>query len=193
MSRFLDLDGVRAEMKDPFPFGRTSARQLGEHLARLVWESFSDYLTDPETLEMFSSLRIPVEDGLPPETAAEELLIFHMWVHSRALQLSFFQRVPESTLREVLDHLHRAVFEDMVANGTERTHIPVFEQRVGARYASYYPAAESSDESVGNALLDHLVKGRKLRPAAAGLLLTARAVEMASPLRDFLDGVDLQS
>ena len=39
MSRFLDLDGVRAEMKDPFPFGRRSSRQLGEHLARLVWEN----------------------------------------------------------------------------------------------------------------------------------------------------------
>ncbi|MSR22123.1 MAG: hypothetical protein EXR92_01050 [Gemmatimonadetes bacterium] len=142
---------------------------------------------------MLARLGVPVDESLPSETAAEELMIFHMWVHSRAVQLSFFRRVPDSTIRDVLDHLHRAVFEDMVANGTARARIPVFEQRVGARYAAYYGAAESSDQSVGRAVLEHLVEGRRPRLAAVARMLTSRAVEMASPLRDFLDGLDLRS
>jgi hypothetical protein len=168
-----------------------SPEELGDHLARLVWESFSDYLMDPATLAMLTRLRIPVEEGLPPERVTEDLLIFHMWVHSRAVQLSFYRRAPDEAVRVILDHMHRALFEDMVANGTPKPRIPVFEQRVSARYSEYYTAAEVSDDHVGKVALDHLVEGRGPRPALPARRLTERAVEIATPLRDFLDGVDL--
>jgi hypothetical protein len=142
---------------------------------------------------MLERLGLPVEDGLPPERFTEELLIFHMWVHSRAVQLSFVRRVPDPIIREILDHLHRAIFEDMVTNGTTKSRIPVFEQRVSARYAEYYAAAEASDDSVGVAALEHLLGGRPQSPQEAARVLTERAVVMASPLRDFLEGVDVTS
>jgi hypothetical protein len=191
MNHFSHLDSVRQEMSDPFPSGRMTPVELGDHLARLVWESFSDYLMDPDTLSILARLGVPLEEGLPPERVTEELLIFHMWVHSRAVQLSFFRRTPDEEVRKILDRMHGAIFEDMVANGTPKPRIPVFEQRVSARYSEYYTAAEVSDDRVGTTALEHVVGERRPRSAAPARRLTERAVELATPLRDFLDGVDL--
>ena len=57
--------------------------------------------------------------------------------------------LPPGTVRDVLDQLHRAVFEDMIANGTPRAQIPVFEQRVRI--------------DCGSLDLDHL-RGGDIRP-----------------------------
>jgi hypothetical protein len=194
MHGFPDLDQVRSEMEAPYPSGRMSPQELGDTLAQLVWESFSDFIADPEYRPLLLRLGIPLEDGLPTERIAEELLILHLWAHSRAVQLSLFRRVPESDVRTTLDHLHRAVFEDMVKNGTPEAQLPVFEQRVSARYTEYYAAAEQSDQRVGEVALEHLVEAGLNGPGAgAARVLTERAIEVANPLRDFVSGVELVS
>jgi hypothetical protein len=192
MHGFPDLDQVRSEMEAPYPSGRMSPRELGDTLAQLVWESFSDFVADAEYRPLLLRMGIPLEDGIPPERIAEELLILHLWAHSRAVQLSLFRRVPESDVRATLDHLHAAVFEDMVKNGTPEAQLPVFEQRVSARYTEYYAAAELSDQRVGEVALEHLVEaGAAGGGSAASRLLTERAIEVANPLRDFVSGVEL--
>jgi len=191
MSHFLDLDSIRAEMRNPYPSGRMSPEELGDSVARLVWECFSDQLVDPELLETLSRPGVELEGGMPDRRSAEELLIFLMWAHSRAVQLSFFRRVPSPLVRDILDHLHRAIFEDMVTHGTPKPQIPVFEQRVSARYAEYYAAAEMSDERVGEVALDHLIDGTAPKGDAGARLLTERAIEISHPLRDFLEGVEV--
>ncbi len=191
MNGFLDLDLVRSELEEPYPSGRMSLAELGDNLAQLVWESFSDFVADPEYRAFLARLGIPLKDGVPAERIAEELLILHMWAHSRAVQLSFFRTVQRERIKVGLDHLHRAVFEDMVENGTPQAQIPVFEQRVSARYAEYYTAARRSDQAVGMVAVDHLVEAGADGSPAAGTVLTKRLVEIAHPLRDFLEGVEL--
>jgi hypothetical protein len=191
MQDFLDVESIRAEMSGPAPSGRMSPAELADTLARFVWESFSDYLADPETHALLHRLGIEVEDGVPPKRVAEELLIFHMWAHSRAVQLSFYRHSSPELATEVLDELHRAIFEDMVANGTPEAQIPVFEQRVSARYSEFYAASEVSDKRVGEVALDHVTDGAKGKGRGAAAALTERAIEVANPLRDFLEGVEL--
>lgn len=165
--------------------------ELGDSLARLVWESFTDFLAredvetplpEPEALEG--------EDGAPDLQAAEEALIFFMWAHTRGTQLAFFGRTPDPVIRKGLDALHRAVFEDMVDQGTPRVQLPIFEQRVSARYAEYHQAASESDERVGEAVCRHL-SGDPRDCRNMALALTERAVAVANPLRDFLEEVEL--
>jgi hypothetical protein len=191
MNHFLDLDSVRDEMKHPYPAGRMSPEELGDSVARLVWESFSDHMVEPGFQLALIRLGVPMEDGVPDRRPAEELLIFLMWAHSRAVQLSFVHRGSASPVRETLDHLHRAIFEDMVTHGTPKAQIPVFEQRVSARYSEYYTAAEISDDRVGKVALDHLLDGARSSEDSAARLLTELAIEVANPLMDFLEGVEL--
>lgn len=178
----------------PAPSLSMSPRALGEHLAHLVWESFSDFLTDEEPRRFLDELGLTQEEGLPDERVAGELLIFHLWSHTRAVQLAFVGTASEAQLRETLDALHHAFFQDMVANGTPEAHLPVFEQRVSARYSEYYAAAEHSDVRVGQAVLAHLLtRGEPTdTPGTMAGILTARALELAHPLRDFLRDVELE-
>ncbi len=177
----------------PPPSMAMTPRELGEHLAHLVWESFSDFLTDEESRRFLAELGIAGEDGLPNERAVEELLIFHLWSHTRAAQLAFVGTPREGRLRETLDALHHAFFQDMVENGTPEAHLPVFEQRVSARYSEYYAAADVSDPQVGQAVLGHLIPpgSETVDPAGMARVLTDRAVELANPLRDFLRDVEI--
>lgn len=191
MDHFLDLDVIREEMRGPHPSGTMSPEALGDSVARHVWESFSDFVVDPEVHAILGRLGIPVEDGVPQERAAEELLIFHMWAHTRAVELSFAGRVPAAGIRRILDHVHELIFEDMVANGTPRPQIPVFEQRVSARYADYHAAARVSDARVGEVARDHLAMVPGPGDTGTARRLTERAVEVSGPLRDYLEGVDL--
>lgn len=164
--------------------------QLGDDIARLVWESFTDFIAEGDAESILGEMGIEVDEGIPPEHAAEEMLIFFMWAHTRGVQQAFLPRAPEELVKEGLDALHSAVFEDMVSHGTPRVQLPLFEQRVGARYAEYYAAAGSSDLAVGAAVVRHLTN----KPARADTLsraLAARAVAMANPLRDFLEDVEL--
>jgi len=166
---------------------------LGDHLARLVWESFSDFIADGEAEALLRELGLDGEEGFPDQRIVEEILIFFMWSHTRAVQLAFAGRAEEGLLRAALDAMHRAIFEDMVANGTPRAQLPLFEQRVSARYAEYHAAAARSDAEVGLAALRHLAEpadGEDPDRLAWGL--TQRALVVAHPLRDFLGDVELE-
>lgn len=187
--------------------------QLGEHLARLVWESLSDALTDDRSLVLLGRLGALEADGMPTARASEELLIFMLWAHTRGIQQAYAGRVPRLA-RTALDELHRAVFEDMVASGSSREELPIFEQRIRARYAEYRRAAESSDREVGFAVLRSIggrtatVAERTDRSSAGGAsedpdrsgdadrnedadALATRAVAVTAPVGDFYAEVEL--
>jgi len=164
--------------------------ELGDSLARLVWESFTDFISNGDTEVPLSDLGVWHEDGVPDAHATEEALIFLLWAHTRAVQLAFANRARDVVVRRVLDHLHRAVFEDMVEHGTPRSHLPIFEQRVASRYQSYHDAAERSDRELGRAAVRHLTGEDTLDPALAAAA-SERAIAAADPLRDFLQDVDL--
>jgi hypothetical protein len=163
--------------------------ELGDTVARLVWEHFTDFITEGGAGALLRDLGRPVPDGVPDGHAAEEILIFFMWAHTRGIQQAFVGRAPDERLRATLDALHRALFEDLVAHGTPGSQLPLFEQRVAARYAEYSAAAGESDARVGEAAIRHL--GGSARDLAPGWSLTERAIVAAHPLRDFLEDVEL--
>ncbi len=165
-------------------------QELGDTLARLVWESFSDFIADGDAEQLLGALGLTMEDGVPVGAQAEEILIFLMWAHTRGIQLAFIGRSDRSLVREGLDAFHSAIFEDMVNNGTPRSQIPLFEQHVSARYAEYYAAAAHSDAHVGRAVAKHLAGSRKGSDSLAKAL-KERAIEVANPLKDFLEEVEL--
>lgn len=163
--------------------------ELGDNLARLVWESFSDFLAreDVET-PLLDVDTLDDDDGTATRTA-EEALIFFMWAHTRGAQLAFLGRAPDERIKEGLDALHSAVFEDMVQNGTPKVQLPLFEQRVSARYAEYHQAAAESDDKLADAVSRHMLGGEVRESTAEAI--RERAVAVANPLRDFLEEVEL--
>ncbi|MHB1191762.1 MAG: hypothetical protein ACYC6F_01850 [Longimicrobiales bacterium] len=168
-----------------------TTEELGDTLARLVWESHTDFLAHEDMgTPLPHGALLPDEDGTPDEHAAEEALIFFMWAHTRGAQLAFHGRIPDATIRKGLDALHRAVFDDMVLHGAPLAQLPLFEQRVGARYAEYHQAAAESDGRVGEAVCRHLT-GARANCRELAQILTERAVSVAHPLRDFLEDVTL--
>lgn len=168
-----------------------TADELGDNLARLVWESFSDFLAREDVgSPLPEAVTFMEDDGSPDDTIAEEALIFFMWAHTRGAQLAFLGRAPDQNLRKGLDAMHRAVFDDMVSHGTPRVQLPIFEQRVSARYAEYHHAASESDTRLGEAVCHHL-SGAPHDCEAMARALTERAIAVAHPLRDFLEDVEL--
>lgn len=181
---------VPTEFMDGFrPPETLTPEELGDTLARLVWESFSDFMAKGDTEVSIQELGIHTDDGLPPGHVAEEALIFLLWAHTRGAQLAFLGRVSEDLLRVGLDELHRAVFEDMVGHGTPAAQLPLFEQRISARYAEYNQAAASSDTELSRVALRHLTGGVGSEDKAMAIL--DRALAVANPLKDFLEEVDL--
>ncbi len=164
--------------------------QLGDTLAHLVWESFSDFVAQGDAEVALTDLGVPTDDGLPEAHATEEALIFLMWAHTRGAQLAFMGRAPDDLLRAGLDSMHQAVFDDMVHNGTPEGQLPLFEQRVGARYAEYHAAAGQSDERLGRLVVRHIT-GRDDGNDTLARAVRDRAVAVAKPLKDFLDEVEL--
>ena len=167
-----------------------TAEELGNQLAQLVWESFSDFITDGDAERLLGELGLLEQDRVPSQRAAEEILIYLMWAHTRGIQIAFIGRDSKLLARKALDELHRAVFEDMVSHGTPRSHLPVFEQRVSARYSEYYQAAERSDTSVGTALVRNLT-GAKDDLGGVAWALAERAIAVTHPLSDFFSEVEL--
>lgn len=183
----MDTDDAPGEFHAP----RTmTPDELGDTLARLVWENFSDFLAEGDAEVPIEQLGIPTEDGLPPAHAAEEALIFLMWAHTRGTQLAFVGRAPDQLLRDGLDSMHRAIFEDMAGNGTPSSQLPLFEQRVGARYAEYHQASAISDQILGQAVVRHLTNEDQ-PDDIMGDAVRDRAIAVTNPLRDFLEEVDL--
>jgi len=164
--------------------------ELGDTLARLVWESFSDFIADGDAEVLLGGLGLTRDDGLPAEAPTEEILIFLMWAHTRGFQLAFVGRSDKELVREALDSFHGAIFDDMVENGTPRTQLPLFEQRVSARYSEHYAAARKSDAHVGQAVARHLA-GSETDSESLAAALQERAIAVANPLQDFLEEVEL--
>jgi hypothetical protein len=180
-----------SEVEREFQAPKTiTPEDLGDDLARLVWESFSDFIEDGDTGSVLGELGLIDEEGEPDQTAVEEALIFLMWAHTRGTQLAFVGRSPGELLKESLDTMHRAVFEDMVDNGTPRTQLPLFEQRVSARYSEYHRASASSDVVLGETVAKHLT-GSPTPAEALKWAVTERARAVAGPLKDYLEDVDL--
>lgn len=163
--------------------------ELGDSLARLVWESFSDFLVQDEFETPLPGVDTLYNDDGTADHTAEEALIFFLWAHTRGTQLAFVGRAPDERIRRGLDALHSAVFDDMVENGTPRSQLPLFEQRVSARYAEYHQASAESDGKLGEAVSRHLL-GDIARESTFDVI-RERAVAVANPLRDFLEEVDL--
>jgi hypothetical protein len=164
--------------------------ELGDSLARLVWESFSDFVSREDVETPLPDVDTISDDIGAAHRTAEEALIFFMWAHTRGAQLAFLGRAPDQRIREGLDALHRAVFEDMVEHGTPESQLPLFEQRVSARYAEYHQAAAESDGLLGKAVSRHL-KGEEPKGDALPEAIRERAVAVANPLKDFLEDVGL--
>jgi len=168
-----------------------STNELGDNLARLVWESFTDFLANEDVdTSLPDGPPLLEESGEPNDQAAEEALIFFMWAHTRGAQLAFLRRAPDHVIRRGLDALHRAIFSDMVAHGTPESQLPIFEQRVSARYAEYHQASAESDERLGEAVCRHLT-GTPSDCQQMAHAITERAIAVAHPLRDFLEEVEL--
>ena len=164
--------------------------ELGDSLARLVWESFSDFLSREDVETPLPEVDTLYDDERRARRTAEEALIFFLWAHTRGAQLAFMGRAPDQRIREGLDALHRAVFEDMVQHGTPSGQLPLFEQRVSARYAEYNHAAAESDARLGAAVSRHLL-GDASNGAGLADAIRERAIAVANPLKDFLEDVEL--
>ena len=166
---------------------RMSTAELGDNLAQLVWESFSDFI------ERRGLVDEGAEDGgtavlALPTVEPEEALIFFMWLHTRACQQAGAN--PEA-VRAVLDAMHRAIYEDLEARTFSRVQLPLFEQRVSVRYSEYYEAAaDVSGEKVVEVAARHVLVNGMRRPAIM-LELAEAATVTSGPLRDFLEDIDL--
>lgn len=192
MTEIPDLNEVRRRLvQEGTPTTRSKPEEIGEDLAHLVWETFSDEISDPAFLALLTDLDAPLIEGLPGERVTEEILIFLLWIHTRAVQLAFRGRSQSTEVRRLLDSLHRAIFEDMVRHGTPEVRLPLFEQRVAVRYTEYGAAAEDSDVEVGRVAARLLSCGGADLPEGIGKALANRAVAMAGPLQDFLGEVRL--
>ena len=163
---------------------------LADDLTVLVWESFADLVAEWEGPSPLAELDLVDDEGQPDRRAVEEALIFLMWAHTRGAQQAFVGRAPAELLKQALDGLHDAVLEDMVDNGTPRSHLPRFEKRVSKRYAQYHAAAAVPDDALGEAVVHHLTGSAKSAEPLTQAL-TERAVELTGPLRDYLEDVEL--
>ena len=82
------------------PPASMTPEELGDSLAQLVWESFSDFLDDGDPGVSLQALGVRTDDGMPLGHVAEEALIFLLWAHTRGAQLAFVGRGSEELLRE---------------------------------------------------------------------------------------------
>ena len=166
-----------------------TASELGDGLAQLVWESFSDFFTTEDTEFLLPQINVFSEDEKCSSRVSEEVLIFFMWAYTRGVQMAFLGQVPDETIRAGLDALHQAVFEDMMEHGTPESQLPTFERRVINRYAEYHQAAAESDHRLGQVASRRLI-GRETKDSLSAAL-SGHAIAIVNPLKDFLDGIEL--
>lgn len=191
MSRIADIADA-GHLRDPGPGAPMTREELGDHLAHMVWESLSDLLVSEDGRTLFEALEVPVSDGLPRDPAAEELLIFFLWSHARAIGWASAERPDRDPLSCILSALHRAVYHDLEAYGIPATELPLFEQRVGARYFGYHHAAATSPLELGRAAATRISPVDRSTPEAAEIL-ARRSLDVSEPLRDFLEDLQIVS
>lgn len=167
---------------------RISAAELGDNLAQLVWESFTDFM-ERRGLSPEQEPDGPTSVIALPTVEPEEALIFFMWLHTRACQQGLKEQ-PERA-KSTLDVMHQALYTDLEERAIPRVQLPLFEQRVSARYTEYYEAARSqSDERVVEVAARHVLINGMKRPGIA-LDLAEAATVTSGPLQDFLEDVQL--
>lgn len=163
---------------------RMSAAELGDNLAQLVWESFSDFIERRGLPAEKSDDEGGAAVLVLPTVEPEEALIFFMWLHTRACQQALGTDADQ--VKGVLDAMHQALYEDLEARAVSRVQLPLFEQRVSARYSEYYDAASNqTDEKVVEVAARHVLVNGIKRPAIT-LDLAESATVTSGPLRDFL-------
>lgn len=171
---------------------RMSTAELGESLAQLVIESFTDFLERrgvPTDADGQGGSAADTAVIALPSVEPEEALIFFMWLHTQACQKACANQ-PER-VKEVLDLMHQALYADLEARAIPRIQLPLFEQRVSARYTEYYEAAtEPADERIVDAAARRILIQEMRRPAIT-LELAEAATVASGPLRDFLRDVEL--
>ncbi len=168
---------------------RMTAAELGDSLAQLVWESFTDFIErrglPPEGDEEAGGTTVIALPTVEPE----EALIFFMWLHTLALQQASAD-VPER-VKSVLDAMHQAIYEDLEGKAIPRVQLPLFEQRVTVRYTEYYEAAtDQTDEKVVEVAARHVLINGMKRPAIT-LDLAEAATVTSGPLQDFLREIEI--
>jgi hypothetical protein len=167
---------------------RISAAELGDNLAQLVWESFTDFM-ERRGLSPEPEADGPTTVIALPTVEPEEALIFFMWLHTRACQQGF--KGQPDPARAALDAMHGALYSDLEERAIPKVQLPLFEQRVSARYTEYYDAARSqSDERVVEVAARHVLINGMQRPGIA-LDLAEAATVTSGPLQDFLEDVEL--
>jgi hypothetical protein len=169
---------------------RMSAAEVGNSLAQLVWESLTDFIERRAETPLGKDADGGTAVLTLPTVEPEEILIFFMWLHTRACQQAWAHRPDE--IRPVLDAMHQGLYEDLEARAIPRIQLPLFEQRVGARYTEYYEAAANvADEKVVEvAARNVLING--IAHTAIILELAEAASVTGGPLRDFLQDIELQ-
>ena len=101
--------------------------ELGDNLARLVWESFSDFVSQEDVETPLPDVDTLYDDDGSAHRTTEEALIFFMWAHTRGAQLAFLRRSPDELIREgiveedVRVELHRELALQL-RNKLGRTH-----------------------------------------------------------------------
>jgi hypothetical protein len=169
---------------------RMSAAELGDNLAQLVWESFTDFLERQPVATTEADQEAGATAVVVPTVEPEEALIFFMWLHTRACQQAYPDQ--PGRIRPVLDAMHKALYEDLEAHAISRVQLPLFEQRVTARYTEYYEAAANLvDQKVVEVAARNLLPWEEPRPAVVLDLAEATTVT-AGPLRDFLQDIELE-
>ena len=96
------------EAQDFYTPQTITARELGDGLAQLVWESFSDFFTTEDEEFLLPQINVFSEDEQSSGRTSEEALIFFMWAYTRGAQMAFLGQVPDERLRTGLDALHQA-------------------------------------------------------------------------------------
>ena len=79
LSTFID------EAQDFYTPQTMTANELGDGLARLVWESFSDFFTIEDTEFLLPEINVFTEDEKCSGRTSEEALIFFMWAYTLSL------------------------------------------------------------------------------------------------------------
>jgi hypothetical protein len=86
---------------------------LADDLTVLVWESFTDFISEWEgSSTTLVDSGLVDDEGQPDKRAVEEALIFLMWAHTRGAQQAFVGRTPADLPKGAFDGLHDAIFED---------------------------------------------------------------------------------
>jgi hypothetical protein len=179
----------RTHLTDPGPGAPMTSATLGTHLAHMCWESLGSFLESDVAADLLDAAGARPNQPQTGERVGEELLIFHLWIHARALRDAFRSRSDDPGLRTALKAFHSAGYADVVEQGIPKAELPILEERVSQRYIEYHRARERSEEAVVRALLGHLgIPSDEADVRVEGMVTHLR--EVTDPLLDFL--VDLE-